>query len=277
MSNLNKSIPVFFFHMGYQSYLEKIIQQAQLSNERVILLGDNYNQRIEVEHHAVDSYYDKTDAFASRYRHMSTNPPQFEIICFARWFVLRNFMREHNIDICFYADSDIMIHANLTAERAKFEAHDCAFMMPEEQSPYSWSASGHNSYWTLEALEDFCAFINTTYSTPEGIEKLTEKWTFHIENNQPGGICDMTLFWLYYNFKNGNDIHILSNIVENATFDDNIVSSTNRYKDEYRIKDGIKEIEFREDGPYCFNLREEKWVRFNTLHYSGAQTKSLIE
>jgi len=276
MSNLNEEIPVFFFHMGNPSYLEKIIAQAKETNERVILLGDALNKSLDVEHHNVEEYLYDFETFNQAYQHMSTNPAQFEVVCFIRWFVLRNFMIKNDIDVCFYADSDIMIYGDLAEEWKKFKEFTCAFMMPDEQNEYAWSASGHNSYWTRAALIEFCDFLSATYSSEEGLNTLKDKWHFHIENSKPGGICDMTLFWLYHRLKEGKGIGILSSVHEDSTFDDNIASSENRYKDEYRMKSGVKDIEFRDGIPHCFNLREEKWVRFNTLHFSGAGTKHLI-
>ena len=169
-----------------------------------------------------------------------------------------------------------MIYTSLTEEWNKFKDHKCAFMMPAEQVPYAWSASGHNSFWTKESIIEFCDFLNATYSNETLLKNLSDKWSFHVKNNKPGGICDMTLFWLYHGHKGGENIGILSEVSEGSTFDDNIVSSENRYKDEYRMKGGLKELDFREDIPYGYNLREDQWIRFNTLHYSGAGTKHLI-
>ena len=276
MSNLNEPLPVFFFHTGNPPYLKHVLSQAKKDNKQVILLGDETNTELDAEHHMASEYIYDIEIFNRSYRHMSTNPAQFEVVCFVRWFVLRNFMIRNNIEACFYADSDIMIYEDLSEEWAKFQENSCAFMMPDEQTPYSWSASGHNSFWTKEAIIEFCDFLNAAYSTETLFTKLTDKWNFHIENNRPGGICDMTLFWLYYQNKSGDNIGILSEVNEGSTFDDNIVSSENRYKDEYRMKNGLKEIEFRDDGPYGYNLRKEQWIKFNTLHYSGAGTKHLI-
>ena len=276
MSNSNEEVPVFFFHTGNPPYLATIIKQAQSHNNRVVLLGDPTNENLDVDHHSIHDYLYDTELFNSSYIHMSTNPAQFEVVCFVRWFVLRNFMIKNNIDVCFYADSDIMSYSNLSVEWHKFKEYNCAFMMPDEQQEYSWSASGHNSFWTREAIIDFCDFLNAAYSTETMFTKLPDKWNFHIQNNKPGGICDMTLFWLYYQDKGGDDIGILSEVNEGSTFDDNIISSGNRYKDEYRMINGLKEIDFRDDRPYGYNLRAARWIRFNTLHYSGAGTKHLI-
>ena len=276
MSPSNRGLPKFFFHTGNPPYLKHILEQAHKKNNHVVLLGDETNKNLRGEHTMFTEYLYDIETFKRSYRHMSTNSQQFEVICFIRWFVLRNFMVRNNIEACFYADSDIMIYGDLTKEWSKFKENNCAFMMPDEQTPYSWSASGHNSFWTQEALIEFCDFLNDAYCTETTFTKLADKWNFHIQNNKPGGICDMTLFWLYYQDKGGENIGILSKVSEGSTFDDNIVSSENRYKDEYRMKEGLKELDFREDVPYGYNLREDQWVRFNTLHYSGAGTKHLI-
>jgi len=270
------NIPVIFFHLGYQNYLSKTIRQAKLNNERVILLGDSNNSHLDVEHHDITKYINMFEDFNKIYRHMSANNPQLEYLCFIRWYILKNFLEENNIEKCFYFDSDIMLYSNMSEQVDSFLSQSNGFCVPYEQPEFRWSASGHNSFWTKQTLGEFCEFIFNTYASKEGINKLKQKWDHHVKNNQPGGICDMTLFWLFFDSKNGENIDILSDVIDGSTYDDNINSSDNRFKNEYRMKNNIKEVDWKDGKPYCYNLKLNKWIRFNTLHFQGETAKLLL-
>ena len=220
----------------------------------------------------------------------------FEIACIARWFVIRNFLRRFNLESCVYLDSDIMAYSNFTEEVKKFAHADAAIMYPDHQPEYRWGASGHNSYWTVSALADFCDFILKLYTTEEGLQKLVEKWNHHWQHELPGGVCDMSLLHLFYNDPTPRRIVNLSMVTEGATYDDNLNSSENHKQEEYRLAPGpdyvykiledsgppphdwttvdlsesiFKEIKWEDGIPYCFNIKEDAWVRFNTLHFQG--------
>jgi len=283
-----KTIPILFFHINHCDYLEKALRQAKRYNNRVILLGDMSNKSCadiaEVEFHLYSDYANlegDLEYFNKSYKHLSSNSADFEYMCFARWFVMKNFIAKNDLDECFYIDSDIMLYCDITERVKSFKNVDSAFLYPYEQLSYRYGASGHSSYWTRSALAEYCSFVNDTYITPEGQTKLAEKWNHHRSNNIPGGICDMSLFYLYYNYKNGHNIVLLNEVLDESTFDDNINSAENRYKNEYRMKQNslgtFKEIMWKDDIPFCYNLRDEKWVKFNTLHFQGISGKSYMK
>jgi len=168
-----------------------------------------------------------------------------------------------------------MLYTNISKEMQRCDEKDCALMIADRQPEYRWSASGCSSYWKKDSLVEFCNFIDFIYSSDDGVQKLQQKWNNHIQNNQEGGICDMTLIWLFYEFKNRKNIAILSEVYEESCFDDNINSSENRYENEYKMNNGIKEIKWENDIPYCYNILQNKWIRFNTIHFQGS-AKSLL-
>lgn len=271
------NIPIIFFHTGYSEYMPHTIKQAKETNERVILLGDKSNQHLEVEHYLNGDLIDSDLAcFFKHYKHFSTNGQLFEVACFARWFVIKNFLLEHNLDSCVYLDTDIMVYSDLSKELQPFVEKTASFLYPKDQPKNRWAASGHSSYWPREGLVKFCNFINKIYTTEEGINTLEQKWNYHVEADKGGGICDMSLFHLFYNSLEPGEVAILSDVHNDSTFDDNINSSENYYKEEYRMKDGFKEIKWENGMPYGYNLKRNTWIRFNTLHFQGGSGKQLL-
>jgi hypothetical protein len=105
---------LIFVHNGNQSYLDNVFEMTRLFNPtlRIILLGDESNKLIalkhNVEHYSYSLYYETIP-----YEHFSPNPKEYELFCFERWFILRNFMKEQKIDKIVYSDSDNAFCVNI--------------------------------------------------------------------------------------------------------------------------------------------------------------------
>lgn len=270
-------IPVVFTHRAGvknvpQGYLPYAIQQARQYNDRVILIGDQSNDGLDVEHYHYNRYAQGAYAFSPRYVHMCTNEHSFELWNLQEYFVLRDFMEAQKLDEMFLCDSDVMLYCNVEELGAELAAYSIACNWAYTQWEYRWSVSAHVSYWTLESLTEFCEYIQRVYTTPKLLAKLQEKWGWHQREGKTGGICDMTLLWL---FCVGKKVINLARVRDNAVFDDNINAPENWLPNEYQMKAGIKEVIWRQNQPYGFNLELGKWIRFNALHFQGDAKKLL--
>jgi hypothetical protein len=128
-------------------------------------------------------------------------------------------------DIVTFADYSEQVYSNFSND------YIAALMTTKNQDNSRWVSSPHFSYWTLEALEDFTNFCIEAYSNKNILDKLEEKYQGHIENNKPGGICDMTLLYLWS--KDNPKVANPTRVMNNMTLDININSSTNYLEDEY--------------------------------------------
>ena len=90
------STPIIFFHLGNPEFLGHSLNQARCKNSRIILLGDETNQGYDfVEHYMFNDYLDtQAKDFIDVYDHLSTNNRQFELVCFLRWFAIKNFVKK---------------------------------------------------------------------------------------------------------------------------------------------------------------------------------------
>ena len=278
-------IPVILTHRGNQDYVRTAIEQAQLRNQRVILIGDEGNTA--AEHYLNADYWEGAGEFAKVYRHMSHNPEPQELYCFQIYFVLRDWARAHGVERLFTMDSDVMLYCDVTEYEKTLGDYDLAINWCERQEPYRWSACLHNSFWKLETLEGMCEFLMGAYQDEGWTEILETKWAWHQENDVPGGVCDMTL--LHF-FRQGRKAVNLSRVratdgyINPSVWDDNINQAENYYQNEYRLEwthtdRGMKEAVLEEGCPVGFNWRHtaaDRHVRFNALHFQG-QAKRLME
>ena len=262
-----KTIPVIFVHTGYQPYMEYTIHQAEKTNEVVYLLGDEKNKQVAQQWFGIEEYQsDRYLRFKKIYKHMSSNPYNFEINCFRRFFVAYEFAKKNNIKKFIMLDTDCFSFANFSV--LGFSEYDAALSMPKDQNNYLWTASPHGSMWSIEALENYLEFLFYEYS--DNISELEEKWEYHKTHNIGGGICDMTLLYLW---ANRTDIYRILNTTQGydkGVFDHFVSLSEGYEKNEYQVLKGIniKKIKFEDNRAY-FQKKNGEWIRTYTIHAQG--------
>lgn len=261
-------IPVIYIHFGNKpEHLLNSLQQALKFNRSVYLISDSQLKMDNIRNFNVNDYMQNVPEFENAYVHMSTNTRDFEIICIKRWIILNNFLKEQKIDVCYYSDSDVMIYSDLSALYQNYESFDAVFTLPEQQEPYRWTASACCSYWKSEIVNKFSEFIQWCYSD-EGLELLKKKWIYHQENSIQGGICDMTLLYL---FSKQINFFSLSRPLNGIVFDQNYLDGENYYRDEYEtelnkyINRNVKKVTWKNGLPFALNRVSKETVQFAAL------------
>jgi len=250
------SIAIVFIHTGDDEYLDYSIRQAKFSNpsSSIFLLGDQESHKYasNIAHYLpLDHFFDGANEFAGVYQHLSPNTYPYELFCFQRWFVLRDFMRAYGIEQCCYLDSDIMLCTDID---------DPAY----RRFTNIWTMLSFN---TRHTLENFCSLMLDYYHDPALLERLKE---LTVQETFPG-VSDMVfskLFVLHYpefgEHQNG--------IFQDSFFDGNLrhpmrfPSSTDQ--EEIEMLDGNKRVYFIQ-GRYYAKLASGKYVRINGLHFQG--------
>jgi len=179
------------------------------------------------------------ERFCRSYVHLSSNSPEFEKICFRRYFLLARFL-ESNPDVRDFVliDSDVLLfqgagpHIRRLAGKADFSGSSM-------QSPDGWNPcqiSPHVSYWTSNGLRRFVAWVLDTYATPSGRRKLREISARFIARGVRGGVSDMTLLYLWAH-ATGNDDPI-NRVLEGTVVDHNINGMHNLHRGEFKVLGG---------------------------------------
>jgi len=249
------SNPVIFMHYNNSNYLAYSLWQAKQSNKNadVILLGDDSNKNYSFIKHIKVNHSKSVEEFNKVYKHMSSNPYEYELFCIQRWFILRDFMIQYNIDKCYYQDSDVMLYVDTNKE--EFNWFDLGFF---------GGFSGHTTFINnLNALDDFCTFIMNYYTDKSRLKRLENIYQDFLKKNLPGGICDMTLIDHYCSQSHYN-IYDLEKVVNDATFDHNI-NVVQGYENWF----GRKKIYRTSNGIFCKNTALNRYIKFNSLHFQG--------
>jgi hypothetical protein len=269
---MNKlEIPVIISHFNQQpNYLKFALKSAANFNKNVVLLGDNSNKGFWENHWSVTSIEsEKYQAFQKYYVQMSYYPKTYEDSFWKRMFMLEEWMKKNDTKQAFLLDSDVMTFSNYSIELAPilFDNYIASLMTCENQDNFRWASSCHFSYWTLEGITDFTTFSIEAYSNQEIRKQLEAKWQWHNDNNQAGGVSEMTLLYLWS--KDNPRVANSSKVANDMTIDHSINTSTNYSDNEYQMQLGIKKIIFKNGIPYGFNKVLNKEIRFSCIHCQG--------
>ncbi len=272
MEAKNNVIPVVMFHEGCPDYLPYSFESVKRTNKRVILLGDEANK------HLAEEWYDckeldmsRLEEFKKVFVNYSTYTEFFAVIVFRRYFLMYELMKKLNIDRLFVAESDTYTARDYSSIKSLENAYAMVSIMANQEKNYNWSACCHSSYWTREALDDFLSFCYDTYANKKDL--LLEKWNYHKENNLDGGVCDMTLVYLWA--KDNANILNSAQIIEGGTIDQNICDRANFKVGEYKYNElcGIKKYKIKKDKdgvkrPYLIKS-DNTLVPVYSIHCSG--------
>lgn len=179
-------IPVILIHSGYNDYLNFTISQASEYND-VILLGTSKILPEKCENIPLADYGSGFSAFEKNYVHLNTTPRDYEIFCYKRWFILRDFMRSMGLRVVFYIDSDVLLFADVNKEEKKFKQFDLTLLH---------RTAAISSFITYRGIDNFCNFLERIYSDHSSYEfkKLASHFSVRQSCGLSGGVCDMTLF-----------------------------------------------------------------------------------
>ena len=183
---------ILFFHKSNSSYLPFTLSQVAESNSNsdVVLIGDISNNCYDfITHAQVSDYSDSANEFEKIYEHKSLAPYQFELICFLRWFVFKDYVYKNDIDGDFVClDSDVLVYQNIERIKPILDGYDLTIR--------GQGGAGFQWFRSKEVLNDFCDFIVKQYTEPNLINRLDLCWFEHQKRNY-GGICDMYMFNFY--------------------------------------------------------------------------------
>lgn len=261
-----ENIPIFVFHIGNPPYLKTMIKCAETNNV-VHLIGDKSNREVcsiwaEAEDYIPKLYYE----FEKVFEQMSDYSLEFDLNCFKRFFIMYEYMKRNNIPKMMFADSDLMIFFNIS-EFYNNNPCSVSLSIPYRQDNYRWTAQAHCSLWTIESLKDFLIYTIDIYTSHK--EKLKEKYQYHCEHSLKGGVCDMTLLYLWSQGR--KDVFNICKVKDGAVFDHCIGQSSNYYDDEYKYNSvlRVKKVKFINGIPYSFTKDGNK-VRMLALHCQGS-------
>lgn len=254
-------IPIFFIHKGDSTYLKYSINQVKKSNYNsdIYLIGDESNSKDIYKyskHINFRDYMNSANKFKKIYKHLSSNEYEYELFCFQRWFILKDYIKtmKYNGPIL-YLDSDVLLYCDITEFWNKNNGYDmsiCGNNGPE-----------YTFFKNIDVLEELCEFIMDLYRKDSKREELTAIYNNNFLGKNPGGICDMTALRKFCKLK-GDKVINLNVIRNNQIFDHNFNLSEG-----FEMKGNTKKIVMKDKKPYGILLDNKNKVEFNAIHFQN--------
>jgi hypothetical protein len=280
ISHLKSSgtVPTLIAFFGWApSYVELALRSAANCGNRVVLLGDETNHGVWKDH--CDSSRMRLEKFAqfqTSFQKMSDYGDGYEMAFWRRPFVIEEWMVAEGVQRAFVLDGDVLTFADYSKDVLPSLPSGCAaaLMTYEDQGEFDWATSLHFSYWTLDALRDFTSFCIEAYRDPTTRKALETKYRWHLEHRQPGGICEMTLLFLWRQ-RIAATLSNLAAVWDDKTADLAIGASANSANDEYPMQFGLKRFAFRDGIPFAHNRHLNLDIRFVSIHCQGRYKSSM--
>lgn len=277
------NIPVFIHHeFGQKStlgggigqkYVRYCIAQAEKYNNKVILFGNKQMKKYAHCFFDVSTLEsNKFKKFCKVFVNMSDYKDTWAVGIFKRFFIFEEYMERNNIKEMVMLDSDTLVYKAFTSND-EWCQYDAAYQLKEDQSipslPFennlSWNAVAGVAYFKLEALKEFTNFCIDMYKNHQDI--LSEKWKVHQQYNLAGGVCEMSLLYLWNKKRNKQGIYNLADISHKYFF----ALCANIENDIYQNgKYGLKKIRFTNHIPYYLTLDGKKQSTY-LLHFGSIQ------
>lgn len=275
---MTKDIPVFIHHECRTPYALKSVKMAEKYNKVVVFLGDDSNKDYSKNWVDVNEYCrDEWKKFLRVYRNMSFYDDGYAVKIFKRLFAMKEYMKDHGMTECVLIDSDVLSFINYSDVPA-FRNCDMTLFIPGEEPQgldpmklgnFDWGASAGTSYFKYEALCDFISFMLDMYENH--IDILELKWEWHQKHNIGGGVCEMTLLFLWYlqtDYKVVNTKTIFSNNGSPYVIDNDVRTINNRCLFQKYKKKNIEKVLLRDGLPYLIDPKGNL-VRAVCLHFGG--------
>lgn len=270
---LEDSLPIVIVHrdLGMQiaglNHLPYAVVEARLSNPRspIVVIGDGSNRYPFVDHHLILDHYERASAFAARYRHTAF-PVRYDFMLFSfqRFYVLLDFMESTGVDACLHIDPDALLYCDVGAVNVP---DDCDFALSARPT---FAVSPHYCFIRRRAsLEHYCEFTAEMYDRVASRSVARSSMRRLILAGRPAYVTDMLAFEEFGAAGVGR-IHDLSTVTNGCVWDANVASG-----DGFAMRDGVKDIVWSGERPYCRELRSGRDIRFHALHFNH-EAKALI-
>lgn len=255
------SLPIVFMHRGDDEYLAYSLSQAMWSNPSspILLFGKPANQKFAqngITHVMMDDYMGSAREFAKVYRHIHHMPYEYNLFCFQRWFILRDFMKVHNISKCCYLDSDVMLYTDV--KNPLFDT----FMME-----FVWT-----NFVEISRLEQFCSFVTAHFENVAlfgQVVSFTLKSKDHLRFGMPL-VTDMVLGVMFLQRSPG--YRMSHGLYHSGFFDGNVQQSL------FTESAGGKKKIYVSDGQlYCKHIQTNSRLSLFSLHFQGDVMKHYMK
>lgn len=277
---LKSDLPVVIIHRTYKDYLKVNLEITGINN-KIYLIGDSSIEHLgnlnNVTFININKYENIPLIVKSlkNFVNYSSNPKNFEWICFERVFILKFFMEEYKLESVFHIDSDNILLDNVN----NFEFNKkIAYIVNKNFSEYSMCSSIHCGLLNQEFCEKFIELYNDLYINKSKFYLIKDKINYHSRNGVLGGICDMTLYYLLEK-KKMIEVQNLLTPINGKVFINHINNGQGKESEEQFTLNKNNKIDIKNvNGKYIiYDKINKQNLQLNNIHFQGGAKKLIAE
>lgn len=270
-------IPIVIFHTrGNQDYFKSCVTNNSKNNV-VYLIGDDSNKDTFTGNpnvrffHIDDLTTEESVRFKNCFVNYSNNNREYEMYCYLRIFYLKAFIKKTGKQWVFHIDSDCVILCDIN--KVFTDNPSISYSIQNMENKFHMVGSVHNALLNIEFCNKFIELCFDIYHNKTKVMLIIEKLQWHKRNQIPGGICDMTLYYLLHSEKILDSVTDLNTPRmfegEPAVFDHNVLD-TYGYSGEntYEKENGVKVI-IQSGNKFYLKNKDGTIVRTLSLHFQG--------
>ena len=280
------SIPIVIFHTGgNQDYFKNCVDVSS-KNNTVYVIGDDANKTTFLDNKKVQFFHiddlqsSAVEEFKSCFVNYSGNSHDYEMYCFLRVFYLKTLFEKTGLEWAFHTDSDCVILDDINAIFSPDKLR-ISYSVQKMQNPFHMVGSIHNALLNIGFCDAFIQLCFDIYQNKSKFALIDAKMQWHRNNGVPGGICDMTLYYLLYSEKlivNVFDLNIPMMVNgERVIFDHNVSDTYGYYGEKTYARDlGIKVVS-KIGNKFYFKTLSGDQVRTVSIHFQGSAKRILSD
>jgi hypothetical protein len=197
---------VVFIHQGkIPTFLKLAISQIKsvMPSAMIHLISDKPFSDKLVNNHFLNLYKQSALEFEELYFHRSSNIYDFELFCFQRWFILRDFVKTNHINgRILYLDSDVLLYNDILS---KIDLGEKQMSVTRGYGPQ------YSLFKNYQSIKHFTDFMMHYYRDNNCVQYLEKWWEERfVKTGKAGGVCDMTILGLYNDNGNCLDLFYLN-------------------------------------------------------------------
>lgn len=254
------NIPIIIIHQGNPFYLKNCIHHAKVynPNNKIYLLGDESNRHLadeQVSHLLISDYFTQAKTFEPLYRHQTTNPYHYNLFCFQRWFLLKEFMEAMHFKHVFVCESDELLYCDVEKESLPYFNFDFTLLD---------NRFANSILMSYQGIINFTDFLTYAYSDKEMQTFINNHYSKCFHNGKRinmGGIDDMFLFIMFT--QRHPNVADTSYPTNGCCWDTAIYNTHN-----FLRENGIKKITWINDLPYA-TYKNGELIRLLGIHFLG--------
>ncbi len=255
---------IIFIHRGESWYLYYTVKQARYYHPgaNIVVISDCPQERLVryAEVHSIWDFWQGAEEVSSVYEHHSVNSPEFELFCFQRWFVIRDFLKSRAARRVIHLDSDILVYDDLFDDFSRMGGASLGIV-------------GFQGAFCMlipkpKVISDFCDRVLRLYGEErESLSSLYKEWT---SKSEYVAVSDMHAL---HTFVAEHDLSTLDlSIVCGGSVYDTVIHES----DGFDMRDGLKATEWNRGKPHVKRSASEEQVRLKTIHCQGDSKNRIL-